>query len=73
MGEIKEKKTRKSQVGKVLLIRKAQNGQEAGEKQKINHCNYIQERRGGLGQQKKQIMLEQRCQPRLIILLKGGQ
>lgn len=40
----------KSQVGKGGLIRKAGSGQETGENQKINHCNYIQEHRGGLGQ-----------------------
>lgn len=40
----------KSQVGKGRLIRKAESGQETGEQQKINHCNYVQEHRGGLGQ-----------------------
>lgn len=40
----------KSQVGKGGLIRKAECVQETGENQKINHCNYVQEHRGGLGQ-----------------------
>lgn len=40
----------KSQVGKGGLIREAESGQETGAKPKINHCNYIQEHRGGLGQ-----------------------
>lgn len=42
----------KSQVGKEVLIRKAVSGQETGENQKINHHNYVQECRGGLGQYK---------------------
>ena len=39
----------KSQVGKGVLIRKVESGQETGENQKINHCNYVQEYTGRLG------------------------
>lgn len=46
------RRRQKSQVGKGGLIRKAEGGQETGEKQKINHCNYVQEYRGRLGQYK---------------------
>lgn len=45
-------------MGKEVLIKEAQSGQETEEEQKINHCNYIQEHRGSLGRYKEQKTLQ---------------